>query len=270
MARILALSSWVGAGHVGLSAIAPALQALGHEVIQLPSIVLSNHKAWPHAAGEAVAPAQILAMAEAIAANGWLAELDAALIGYLPSPAHVDAAVSLVERVRGAAPDAMIVVDPVLGDDPKGLYVPEPVALAVRGALAPLADVLTPNRFELSYLAAAPAATLEDGRRAARRLAEARSGRRVLVTSPPLGPDASGILEVTGARAAAYRTPLRADVPKGPGDVFAGLIAAGLETGRAAGLLAALVDASLGKPHLALNTAGWRDAEAIRAEPVQG
>ena len=50
MARILILSSWVAHGHVGLSAAAPALQALGHEVTQLPTTVLSNHPGWPHVA----------------------------------------------------------------------------------------------------------------------------------------------------------------------------------------------------------------------------
>ena len=47
MARILAISSQVVRGHVGLSAIVPALQRLGHEVLPIPTIILSNHPGHP-------------------------------------------------------------------------------------------------------------------------------------------------------------------------------------------------------------------------------
>ncbi len=49
--------------------------------------------------------------------------------------------------MRRRADPPRIVVDPVLGDDPKGLYVPEAVAAELREQLVPLADVVTPNAF---------------------------------------------------------------------------------------------------------------------------
>ena len=42
MARLLALSSQVVRGTVGLSAIVPAWQRLGHEVIAVPTVILSR------------------------------------------------------------------------------------------------------------------------------------------------------------------------------------------------------------------------------------
>jgi len=49
--RILCISSQVAYGPVGNTAAVPALQAMGHEVLALPTILLSNHPGHgtPHA-----------------------------------------------------------------------------------------------------------------------------------------------------------------------------------------------------------------------------
>ena len=41
--RILSISSQVAYGPVGNSAAVPALQAMGHEVLAIPTVMLSNH-----------------------------------------------------------------------------------------------------------------------------------------------------------------------------------------------------------------------------------
>lgn len=269
MRRVLAISSWVGVGHVGLSAIAPALQRIGVEALQTPTAMLSNHKAWPNVAGDVVPVATLGAMVDAMAANGWLAGLDAVLTGYLPTPEHVAFAVATAERVRDASPEATLVVDPVLGDAPKGLYLAEPAAAAIREALAPTAEVLTPNAFELDWLTGRPVDRLDRAVAAAEALAGARPGRRVLATSAPLGPSATGVIDASAsAETRLFRAPMRPGVPHGVGDVFAGLIAGGLATGDAVGRLQALIDASLGAAHLALAAPDWPDAPAATGEPV--
>jgi pyridoxine kinase len=131
MARIMVISSRVAMGHVGLSIIVPALQALGHAVLEIPTILLSNHPGHAHVAGTRIDPQTLTAMVSALAANGWLTGLDAVLTGYLPTPAHVDFAAATVARLRalnGARP-VVYLCDPVLGDDPKGLYSSNPRAL---------------------------------------------------------------------------------------------------------------------------------------------
>jgi len=263
--RLLAMSSWVSVGHVGLSAMAPVLQPLGHEVIQLPTVLLSNHTGWPAVAGRAMPPDQLGEMIDAIGANGWLAGIDALLAGYMPGVDHVEVACEAIRRLARHSPAARIVCDPVLGDDPKGLYVDREAAKAVRDRLAPLAEVLTPNRFELAWLTGCPAGTIDDAIRAARALAERRPGRRVLVTSPPIPGDATGVLEVSATGSRLYATPRRDRAPNGIGDVFSALIAAGLPTGTALGQLLALIDASAGAPHLVLadGIGAWRDAAPV-------
>ncbi|WP_163025902.1 PfkB family carbohydrate kinase [Chachezhania antarctica] len=270
MSRVLALSSWVSYGHVGLSAAGPALQALGHTVTQLPTIVLSNHPGWPHVSGRQVPVEQLDAMVGALDDNGWLDGHDAFFTGYLPSPDHVDLAVRIIDRLRASGGRPRITVDPVLGDDPKGLYLPEPAAIALRDRLVPLADTLTPNRFELGWLTGLPADTGPQAIDAARGLARAY-GSQVIVTSPPSPFGRTGALAVTARTAQRWTLPLGQGVPHGVGDVFAGLIASGLPVAEALGHLSALIAASLGAPHLRIaeTAAGWTGAAPATPDPIQ-
>src|SRR6185295_17106342 len=84
----------------------------------------------------------------------------------------------LVAAVKRANPGARYLLDPVIGDA-GGLYVPEPLAIAFRQTLLPLADIVTPNRFELAYLSGSDPADNPGLARAARSLAV----EEVVVTS---------------------------------------------------------------------------------------
>ena len=262
------MSSWVATGHVGLSAATPVLQALGCETLQLPTVVISNHNAWPYVGGRAIAPEHLREMVDAIEANGWLGSVDALLTGYAPTAAHIDLTVEIVERLRRANPDAAFVCDPVLGDDPKGLYVKEDVATGIRDRLAPIADVLTPNRFELSWLSGATVDTAAGAAKAAHCLPAGRPGRRILVTSAPVSTTETGVIEAAGGAARLYRARRREGVPNGVGDVFAALVAGGETVAAALGRLDKLIAASIGAPHLAVMDPRWKDAAAIAGDAI--
>ena len=267
MSRVLIMSSWTSVGDVGLAAAAPVLQALGHDVTQLPTIILSNHPAWPRFAGQIMAPERLAEMIDALDANGLLDGHDALLTGYLPSAAHVALACDIVDRLARRGPRPKVVVDPILGDDPKGLYLAEEAALAVRDSLLPLADIMTPNCFELGWLTGRSVATLAEVRAAAASLTGG-SQRAVLVTSPPISDGHSGVFAVGANEEALFRTPRIANVPNGAGDAFSAMIAAGLSVGAALGHLQALVEASSGADRLAIVSAAdrWTRAPAIASE----
>ncbi|MEW5965372.1 MAG: bifunctional hydroxymethylpyrimidine kinase/phosphomethylpyrimidine kinase, partial [Pseudomonadota bacterium] len=152
MARVLAISSFVASGHVGLSAAWPVLSAMGHETIALPTRVLSNHPAHPHSSAHDIPPAALAAMLDALDANGRLAGIDLVLTGYLPLAAYCEVALAAISRIRRQSPAAQVLVDPILGDDPGGLYIAADAAAAIRDSLLPEADIATPNRFELAWL----------------------------------------------------------------------------------------------------------------------
>jgi len=251
MARILCISSQVARGTVGLSVMVPALQRLGHEVIALPTVLLSNHPGHPRVAGGPVPSAQLAAMVDALGGNGWLGAVDAVLSGYLPSAGHarlVAEAVTAVNSARAQAGrplNAIYLCDPVLGDDPKGLYIDVRAAEAIRETLLPMADVVTPNRFEVAYLAS-PAGTADVRTLEAARVALGSLGARVGVGTSIPGAAAGEIvnLMVAAGGSAAARVPLRASVPHGTGDLFAAL------------LLSALVQQVPARDALAAATAG--------------
>ncbi len=255
--RILALSSQVAFGHVGLSAAVPVLQRLGHAVTPLPTVMLSNHPGWPQVAGHPVPVADLRAMIGAIEANGWLGDHDTVLTGYLPSAAHVALAAEVIDRMRAGRPDLRVVVDPVLGDTPKGLYVTSEVATAIRDALIGRADVITPNLFELGWLSGAAVEDKAGVIAAAQILAP-----RVVVTSAPMGPGSTGCIEICDGKIREFSAALQADVPNGVGDVFSALIAGGYDIGPALGHLQLLIEESTGADHLRIveSASSWTNS----------
>ena len=239
MPRVLAISSHVACGHVGLAAIVPALQALGHDVIALPTVLLSNHPGHAHVAGARVDPDQLRRMLGALEANGWLAGIDAVLTGYLPSVEHVRFAADAVAAVTQANPRAIVLVDPILGDDPKGLYIDVTAAAAIRDTLLPAATTIKLNAFELSWLTGIPAGSEDEAARAAGSLLTAArrlnpvAKSSVLATSVP-GPAAvlsNVFVAAPGARAVACRVERLDRIPKGTGDLLSALLLAAMLSG---------------------------------------
>ena len=220
MARVLVISSQVARGHVGLAAIVPALQGLGHEVIALPTVLLSNNPGHGTVAGEQVAPALLRRMFDALKANGWLGEIDAVMTGYLPSAEHVRFAVEAIGRVKAGAKGVRVLVDPVIGDEGKGLYIDAGAAVAMRDGLVGLADVVTPNAFELQWLTGKAVGSASEAVMAAAGL----PGPLVLATSVAAGADAlSTVLVPKDGDAVACCVPRRFGVPNGTGDFLAAL-----------------------------------------------
>jgi len=226
MARILAVSSQVARGHVGLSAIVPACQALGHDVIALPTILLSNHPGHDRAAGEHVSPSLLARMLETLDANGWLTGIDVVLTGYLPSAEHVAFAARAASVVRTRSPGVVLLCDAILGDEPKGLYIAQEAAAAIRDMLLPVADIVKANAFEARWLTGAPLVCADDVGATA-----ATSGwRELIVTSMP-GNVPGRLANIwTGSVGASALVEVgeRAGVPKGTGDLLSGLVAARL------------------------------------------
>jgi pyridoxine kinase len=256
MPTILSLSSQVARGHVGHSAAVFAWQRLGLEVVALPTILLSNRPDYPHRAGERVRPELLAEMIAALDANGWLGEIDAVFTGYLPSAAHVEVARGLVERLRADKPGLFYCCDPIIGDEPGGLYIAPESAEAIRSDLLPLADLITPNRFELGWLTGQSVATGAEALEAARAV-----DAMVLATSVAGETDAE-LVNLLTAGEHAWRCVVgrREAVPHGTGDLMAALMLAHLLRSRtppdalsvATGGLEAVIDASMGRDELDL------------------
>jgi pyridoxine kinase len=248
MPLALIFSSFVAANRIGGGAQQVALAALGIEAVLAPTILLSRNPA-KGAAGRATEPELFQGLLDGIEAEGLFARADLIITGYFTSAAQVAAAAAAIGRARVAAPAVRVVVDPILGDTPKGLYVKAEVAEALAGALVPLADVLTPNAWELAHLTGQAITGPAQAAAAARRL-----GRPVLATSVPAGPGEIGVVAADAAGAKLYAHPKWAQAPNGAGDLVTAVFAAGLAQGlgfqaaarRATGAAMAAISAGAG------------------------
>ena len=115
-------------------------------------------------------------MIEGIAERGVLGTCTAVLSGYLGSADIGQAVLGAVARVRAANPDAVYCCDPVIGDVGRGVFVRPGIEELLRDVVLPLADVLTPNHFELDLLAGTTTTHPGRGQGRRRRAAGARPG----------------------------------------------------------------------------------------------
>ncbi|MFT3988480.1 bifunctional hydroxymethylpyrimidine kinase/phosphomethylpyrimidine kinase [Aestuariivirga sp.] len=213
MARVLAISSQVAWGPVGLTALVPPLQAKSHEVMALPTITLSNHPGHGRPQGFRTEAAQLAAILAALKERGALDKVDAVLTGYFASPEQVEEAARAIASLN--AP--IVLVDPVIGDG-DALYVPEDVATAIRGHLLPLATIITPNAFELGWLSGIPVADEASAIAAAHSLGTPE----VLATSVPHTEDFLLTLAITENAVTRLERQRLPHVPQGTGDFLSG------------------------------------------------
>lgn len=228
MPLALILSSHVAGSQVGASAQAAALASFGVDAMVVPTVLFGRHPGWGPPGGAAT-PIEIFeGMLEGIAANGLLGLVDVVITGYFASAAQVQSAARAIDAVRAAprgkaftaAPT--IIVDPTMGDEGKGLYVPVETAEAIVEQLAPRADVVACNAWELNRLTGVEAREPGAALAAARRL-----GKTVLVSSVRRGDEIGAVLaDGDEAWLALHAEADRA--PNGTGDLLTALYAAAL------------------------------------------
>ena len=225
--NVLSIQSGVVYGRVGNRAAVPVLERLVHDVWPVDTVAFSKHPAHGTFRGRVVPAAEIAALVEGLAARGVFGRCDAVLSGYLGDPATAAVVADAVARARSAHGSALYCCDPVIGEVGRGVYVRPGIPEAFRDRLVPLADVVTPNPFELELLTGLPPATLETAHAAARAFFD-RGGRGpglVVATGLRL-PEAPGklvVLAVTSGDAWCVRHPRRSVRVWGTGDAFAAL-----------------------------------------------
>lgn len=225
---VIVVSSHVARGSVGNRAAVFALETLGHPVWAVPTVILPWHPGHGRATRIVPPTEQFEALMADLERAPWLGEVTAVLSGYLGEPGQVAAVASLVKAVKARNEKALYVCDPVIGDK-GGLYVAEALAQGMRDQLLPLADIATPNRYELEWLTD----TRLDDMRATMAAALAAPPPTMLVTSAPaMMANGTGNLLVTQTQAllAEHRTVDRP--PNGLGDLSAAVFLARLLAGQ--------------------------------------
>lgn len=225
---ILVISSHVARGSVGNRAAVFALETLGFPVWAAPTVILPWHPGHGPATRIVPSDSDFRSFLADLARSPWTGELAAVLTGYLGNAFQAKAVADLVSEIKSRHPGVLHVCDPVIGDQ-GGLYVQPDTATAIRDHLLPLADIATPNRFELDWLADDRLETNSDILKAAARIGT----ERLLVTSAhAMMADATANLLVTKRRAVLAEHRMIANAPNGPGDLTAALFLARLLMGQ--------------------------------------
>lgn len=225
---VIVISSHVARGKVGNRAAVFALEQLGFPVWAVPTVVLPWHPGHGPATRIVPEPDRFAALMRDLEAAPWLGEVGAVLSGYLGDAAQADAVASLVRAVKARNAGAVYLCDPVMGDA-GGLYVPQATAEAMRDLLVPLADIATPNRFELEWLAGEELADNRAVAQAALRLAP----QKMLVTSAhAMMAGSIGNLLVTPREVVLAEHRAVPNPPNGTGDLASALFLARLLEGR--------------------------------------
>ena len=216
---ILSIQSQVVGARVGNSVAAFAMERLGVRVLALPTTVLGRRPDHGAPGGGPLPAATLAALLDGVRADGLFDDIDAVLTGYFGATEQVPVVLDAIERIKAINPKAIFACDPVVGDDGR-LFVSDALADAVLNKLAPRADWLLPNAYELGLLAGRAI----DSPKAARDAA-GRFGKPVLVSSVRTATGLGNLYVAPGSEWFC-ETPRLPHAPKGAGDLLSALFVA--------------------------------------------
>ncbi|MFB8385864.1 pyridoxal kinase PdxY [Microbacterium sp. NPDC055910] len=226
--KVLSIQSAVAHGHVGNSAAVFPLQRIGVDVLPVYTVNFSNHTGYGAWRGPLISPDDVRDVITGIEERGVFSGIDAVLSGYQGSEGIADVIIDAVARVKAANPAAVYACDPVMGNAKSGCFVAPAIPVLLRERVVPVADIITPNQFELGFLTESEPDTIESTLDAVD-AARAMGPSTVLVTSverPDREPDTIEMLVADDSGAWIVQTPLLPLKANGSGDVTAALFTA--------------------------------------------
>jgi pyridoxine kinase len=141
------------------------LQLLGFDVDVINSVHFSNHTGYQGGwTGDVLNGDQLRSILSGLEKNGLLQDVSHLLTGYIGSESFLTAALEVLKTLRKYS-KVRFVCDPVLGDA-GNFYVPQELVKVYQEKVIPLADVVTPNQFEVEQLTGVTIKTLEDAKNA--------------------------------------------------------------------------------------------------------
>ena len=150
MKRIVTVQDISCVGKCSLTVALPIISAMGVEAAILPTAVLSTHTAFKkgftlHDLTGEIAPITAHWKSEGI-------DFDAIYTGYLASFDQID----LVKQMAKDFPDALLFVDPAMGDNGKLYYGFDEAFAKKMAELCAVADIIVPNMTEASFMLGIP------------------------------------------------------------------------------------------------------------------
>ena len=224
--RVAAIHDISGYGRCSMTVALPVLSAMGAQCCVLPAAYLSTHTGFEGFT--------FLDMTEQMipALNHWKSQnlqFDAIYSGFLGSAEQMD----IVKKAKKMFPEALLVIDPVMGDNgiPYKTYTPEMCANMAR--LAEHADLLVPNMTEAAIILGRDFAEAPATESSALEWLEALSGgwkRSVVLTGLVIEDGKIGLawLDAAAKTWGTIQHPFVGEFYHGTGDLFASVMVGGL------------------------------------------
>ncbi|XP_065838024.1 pyridoxal kinase-like isoform X2 [Oscarella lobularis] len=226
--RVLSIQSHVVRGYVGNRSAVFPLQVLGFEVDFVNSVQLCSHTGYKHFKGQVLGSEDLKVLVDGLRSNKLLDDYTHLLTGYIGSKSFLEEVLSVVKELKENCPGLVYVCDPVMGDNGQ-LYVPADLKAVYREQFVPIADILTPNQFELEILSEMEIKTEQDALKAIASLQKRGAKDVVLSSSDFPGKEPNTIVALGRSRSGKS---FRIEIPRlpvsfvGSGDVFACLLLA--------------------------------------------
>jgi pyridoxine kinase len=129
------------------------IQRLGHEVWAVNTVQFSNHTGYGAWKGQVFSGEAVREVVDGVQDRGVLPSCDGVLSGYMGDASIGEAILDAAARVKAANPESLYCCDPVMGDVGRGMFVRPGIPEFMKARAVPVADIITPNHFELEYLA---------------------------------------------------------------------------------------------------------------------
>ncbi len=258
-------------GGAGIEADLKTFAALGvHGVVAITSVTAQN--TYAVTAVHDLPPEMVVKQIEAVAED---MSVDAAKTGMLSNAGIIEAVARTVRRYGFP-----LVVDPVMiAKSGAPLLRPDAVDALVKHVI-PLATVVTPNRMEAEKLTGMSIRSLEDAKKAAKKIVEELGAKAAIVKGGHLEGDESIDVLYYDGRFREYRAPrIKDGCTHGTGCAFSAAIAAELAKGKpleeavkvAKKFITMAIDYGLrvGKGHCPVNPMAWLDIAAEKWWAIQ-
>jgi pyridoxine kinase len=150
---------------VGNKAAVFPLQLLGFDVDFINSVHFSNHTGYENGlAGDVMNGDQLRKILQGLEQNNLLEDVGYILTGYIGNVSFCEAVLDVLKTLRKYG-NVRFICDPVLGDDGR-FYCPPELVKVYCDTVIPLADVVTPNQFEVEQLTGIVVKSMDDAKKA--------------------------------------------------------------------------------------------------------
>ena len=215
---ILSIQSAVMHGAVGNEAAMPIYQHLQQPAERLDTVRLAAHPGYGTTTLSLTPPQELDGLLSDYRRMANFQSLAAVQTGYFGHHSQIDPVAEFICASQSAHTNLIYLLDPVLGDGGR-LYVDQAIYEAMREQLLPLADIITPNQFELGLLTDSLIETETGAIEAARSLLGERL-QTVFVTGVPTIDGQIADIMVTTEAETLIKTQKQAAGVSGSGDVL--------------------------------------------------